>query len=180
MKKNKIGRVILLVFVSIVIVVSGAVGAYMFRQTLVKDNTFVPAKVSCEISERFDGTTKNSIIVKNTSNIDVYIRVRLVSYWVQINAQGVEEIVAKPSEMPTFTPGNGWIKGSQDTYYYTQPVGPGDNAAELLGSGMILSQSEEGYRQVIDVFAEAIQSEPEDAVENWNVTVSNRQIVNVP
>lgn len=81
--------------------------AYMFRQTAPIKNEFTEANVACSVQETFDGTQKTSIKVKNDSNIDCYLRVRLVSYWQNAN----NEIVGMPSVIPeipeTSAPGNG-------------------------------------------------------------------------
>ena len=72
---------------------------------------------------------------------------------------------------------DGWIAGSNHTYYYTAPVEPGGYTPvmcqpftlaekELLGGTTIY--------QVVEVFAEAVQAEPADAAQEvWGVTVEN-------
>ncbi len=132
--------------------------------------------VDCEVQEKIDSplTKKESIIVEDTVNIDAYLRVRFVSYWVRVNdATGGKEIVSKPSEMPEFEISEKWILGKNNTYYYKTPVSPKDFTEELLAPGAVIQLAEEdGYRQVIEVFAEAIQSKPSSYVENsWNVIV---------
>lgn len=132
--------------------------------------------VDCEVQEKIDSplTKKESIIVEDTVNIDAYLRVRFVSYWVRVNdATGGKEIVSKPSEMPEFEISEKWILGKNNTYYYKTSVSPKDFTEELLAPGAVIQLAEEdGYRQVIEVFAEAIQSKPSSYVENsWNVIV---------
>ena len=66
----------------------------------------------------------------------------------------------------------GWIKGTNNTYYYTKPVSPAAQTGSLLSSPIILEEDENGYMQVIEVFAEAIQSKPYNAVINsWKVSM---------
>lgn len=169
MKKHRILPVILIV-VLVVTVLCGTVLAYMFRQTEYEDNYFTPAGVSCKVQEKTDSplTKKTSIKVQNTGNIDAYLRVRLVSYWV--GADG--NIVAKPSSVPEITPAEGWIKGTNDTYYYQSPISPENSTKELLSAPIVLAEDENGYLQVVEVFAEAIQSKPENAVtDSWNVSL---------
>ena len=180
MKKYRILPIILITVLIVSLTLCGTVLAYMFRQTEYKVNEFTPANVSCEVLEKFDGEQKTSIQVQNTSNIDAYIRVRFVSYWV--DAEG--KIVAKPSEMPTIDPASGWLAGTNNTYYYQSPIGPGGSTPNLLkeGTSITLKQDENGYLQVIEVFAEAIQSKPQDAaVNSWKVTIdSSGNITAVP
>lgn len=164
-----IGSVVLLV------AVCGTVLAYMFRETDSKLNQFIPARVDCEVHEMTNSevSEKTGIKVKNTGNIAAYLRVRFVSYWVQTDENGNVQIAAKPSQMPEFQMADNWVKGSEDTYYYKSPVAPDNFTAELLASGSFIALEEEnGYSQVVEVFAEAIQSEPTaSAAESWAVTI---------
>ena len=149
MKKHPIFIVILIASLVVALTLCGTVLAYMFRQTEYKDNEFVPANVSCKVVEAFDGIEKTSIQVQNTGNI-----------------------VAKPCTMPEINMATGWIKGTNNTYYYTKPVSPAAQTGSLLSSPIILEEDENGYMQVIEVFAEAIQSKPYNAVINsWKVSM---------
>lgn len=175
MKKRQILLPIVVIILATVLFICGNVFAYMFKQSEAVENAFVPAKVACTVLETFDGTQKTSIEVTNDtnkgSNIDAYIRVRLVSYWA--DAKG--NIVAKPSAVPAFSLGAGWVKGSNDTYYYMYPVAAGGKTGNLLASSLTLSEvDEDGNRQVVEVFAEAIQSEPKVAVTgSWGVSLND-------
>ena len=151
--------------------ICGSVFAYMFSRTEDKTTKFIPAKVSCKVAEEFDPATgvKSSIQVTNTGNIDAYLRVRLVTYWV--GADG--KVAPKSSPALSITPANGWVEGSDNTFYYPIPVLPNDITPELLGTPITLI-SEDGFRQVVEVFAEAIQAKPAGAVtESWDVTLDD-------
>ena len=178
MKKYRILPIILVTVLVVSLTLCGTVLAYMFRQTEYKVNEFTPANVSCKVVEKFDGEQKTSIQVQNTSNIDAYLRVRIVSYWV--DAEG--KIVAKPSEMPTIAPASGWLAGTNNTYYYQSAVASNMLTNELLASPISLKKDSEGYLQVIEVFAEAMQSKPQDAaINSWKVTIdSSGNITAVP
>ena len=157
-----------------VVTICGIAYAYMFTRSEQMKNEFTPADVMCEVVESFNNTSgeKSSIKVENTGKIDAYIRVRLVSYWVDNKGN----IVAKASEMPAVNITDDWIKDeAESTYYYKSTVAPGDLTKELLGDIMILKKDEvNGYYQVVEVFAEAIQSLPVDAVTNsWEVTLTD-------
>lgn len=166
-------RLIPVALLMAMVLICGSVFAYMFMRTANQTSTFVPAKVSCTVSEEFNQTTgaKSSITVKNTGNIDAYLRVRLVSYWVDSN----NNVAAKSSpnlELNYDT--TNWIAGSDDTFYYIHPVLPGDSTPVLFPGSITLDESAEGFRQVVDVFAEAIQAKPADAAtESWDVTLED-------
>lgn len=168
MKKHRILSVLLIAELVVSLLLCGTVFAYMFRRTEYKDNEFTPANVACKVVEEFNGVRKARIQVQNTGNIDAYLRVRLVSYWVDADGN----IVAKPSAMPEINMAAGWIQGANNTYYYKTPVSPTKQTTSLLSSPITLGKDENGYMQVIEVFAEAIQSEPRSAVTgSWGVTV---------
>lgn len=174
MKNLKILSVLLLA--TALVVLTSSVGAYMRKQTPTVENAFVPAEVSCEVVENFDGKGKDSITVKNTSTIEAYLRLRLVTYWVVENElTGEMEILSKISKPLNFQFNEtDWLK-SGDTYYYKAPVAPEGVTSDLLikENPIILEKNPvDGSYQVVEVFAEAIQSLPEEAVEAaWNVNV---------
>mgnify|MGYP005962249637 CR=1 FL=1 len=127
-------------------------------------NKFLPTKVTCEVTEKFNGTTgeKTKVNVKNTGTIDAFIRVKLVTY--RTNDQG--QHIGGTASLPAFTLGTGWVKYG-DYYYYTKPVAPNQNPETNLTDSMMLIGSyldTDGGKQAVDVMAEAIQSVPEDAV----------------
>lgn len=171
--KRKTQSRILWLLVVLLVLSCGSTMAYMFRQTQKLENNFTPAEVSCQVAEAFDGNQKTSITVKNTGNIPAYLRVRLVTYWV--NDEG--DIMPVASPQLTIQTTNGWISGADNTYYYPTPIEPETTTPELLAAPIALQTNEAGHHQVIEVFAEAIQSEPENAVKSWPVTVSNGTII---
>lgn len=173
MKQKKVFRTILILALLIAISLCGTVFAYMFRQTEVTENKFTPADVSCDVVEETTDTAKTSVKIQNTGNIDAYLRVRFVSYWVN----GAGEVAPKASEIPAISMNSGWIQGSDQTYYYSEAVAAGELTPELL-DGPIALKAEGGYTQVIEVFAEAIQSQPTNAVvDSWKVTLDSNGII---
>ena len=174
----KAKRILLWALLVSLVLVCGVTIAYLYRATNDVTNELVPGRVDCEVHEVADGTSatngtvntgsKTSIKVENTGNLEAWLRVRLVSYWVDASGN----IMPKASPDVSFTRGEGWVVGKGDnTYIYAKPVIPGAFTEELLGSEITLKTSEEGYRQVVEVFADAIQSEPATAVtEAWGYT----------
>ncbi len=154
---------ILAVLVLMVGIAVGGTVAYLIDKTDPVENQFTPSTVTVEIEEEFSGTMKKNVTAKNTGNIPVYIRILLVTY--RVNEAG--ERIGGAAVIPTFTPGDGWtlIDGY---YYYGKPVDPDKTPdVPLIGEdGIILTEYEDpdGGKQVVEVIAEAIQAEPEDAV----------------
>ncbi len=160
-----------LLLMTVLLLSIGSVGAYMRKQTEVVENVFIPAEVSCVVDETFNGINKTKIAIQNTSNIDAYLRLRLVTYWVNSNG----EIIFKKSQALSEInyDSNYWIK-SGDTYYYKNPVRSNGFTEDLLKQDIQLGVNSDGNRQVIQVFAEAIQSKPAEAVISaWSVNLDS-------
>lgn len=134
-------------------------------------NTFDPSKVTCEVQEKFDGKVKSDVNVKNTGDIDAFIRVKLVTY--RTNDAG--QHIGGTAALPQFTLGANWVEYN-GYYYYTLPVAPGNKPATKLTDSMTLTESyddADGGHQSIDVMAEAIQSVPAEAVgQAWGVSIA--------
>jgi len=174
-KKHILNKIQLLIFSLLVIttVTVGGTVAYLTTKTESVVNTFKPSQVSCSVDEVFKNNVKKKVNVTNESDIDAYIRVKLVTY--RVNEAGNH--IGGEATVPPFTPGTNW-KLHGGYYYYTLPVAPGEkpdfdlideNGIELRGS----YDDADGGKQVIEVMAEAIQSEPAKAVgEAWGVTIT--------
>ena len=176
MKKSKSTtstKTVMLVVAVVLVVCIGVAGTLMFLvdKTSEVTNTFEPANVKCQVEESFDTKVKKNVNVKNTSNIDAYIRVKLVTY--RVNDKG--EKIGGTATIPNFTLGVGWFE-KDGFYYYNKPVAQDAKpATDLIGdSGITLVKynDADGGRQVVEVIAEAIQSVPTSVVaEKWKVKV---------
>lgn len=189
MKRNK-NIVLITIFIVTLAAAIGITIAYMFKKSEVT-NHFNPAQVSCRVHEKLDdiehtdginiGSKKSDITVENTGNITSYLRVRLVSYWVDEKG----DVVGEPSKMPTINyDQSNWIAGSDNTYYYKKPVDAGEQTAILCDAFTLeqkIDSDSDTLYQVVEVFAEAVQANPQDAVEAaWKVTLVNSQIEVAP
>ena len=177
MKKKRTKAILLLLLLLLSLAAVAVTIAYMFHDSNVLKNFFLPAKVNCAVEETFNKETgiKSSVAVRNTGNITAFLRVRLVSYWVD----GDGNIMGKPSEMPTVSyDTDKWIKGSDDTYYCKTPVLRGELSPELLTASVQLKYPpESAYYQVLEIIPEAIQEDPAAAIEEaWGVTLKNAEI----
>ena len=166
---------VLLIISVLIAAASFAVYSYYFKSANAASLRLTPAYVMCEVVEEYSEPyeEKTSIKIKNTGNTDEYLRFRVVSYWV--NADG--DIVGKPSVMPKIEyDDNYWIKDpDNDTYYYKLPVSsvaPDNLTAEFLKEGKTIElvtghydPTDEDVRQVVVFIPEAVQADPEEAVE---------------
>ena len=170
-RSKKTGTLLFSLVLLLTMMIGGTL-AYLTMKTDPIQNVFTPSHVSCFVEEDFDGTTKSNVNVRNDSDINAYIRVKLVTYRVNAANQHIGGI----ADLPTFTLGAGWVKHTDGYYYYTQPVAPGASPAANLTDSMTLTgvyNDADGGKQVVEVMAEAIQSVPTSAVVSaWNVDPS--------
>ena len=197
MKNKRLLRISAILLVAAVL--TTAVNAFMINRSQTFYNKFVPASVKCEIEEQFSDSTvtstKSSIQVKNTGNTDAYIRVRLVFHWedskgnvVGKNMDLSESIKDFSSEgFDSYFKSEDWvIDGDNYTYYYKEPVAPEGFTSELLNKDITMGPYVHTvqidskttvtyyYYPVIEVLAEAVQSNPAEAVtEAWPVTLDS-------
>ena len=175
-RRGRMATVVLSLVLLLALAVGGTV-AWLNARTPKVTNTFTPAHVTCEVEEAFDKTTgvKTDVNVKNTSDIDVYIRVKLVTY--RTNDAG--QHIGGTAELPAFTLGENWVE-KDGYYYYTLPVAPGKTPAANLADKMTLTASYDDAddgKQALDVMAEAIQSAPEEAVADaWGVKIAQGSV----
>lgn len=164
-RSKKTGMLFLSLLLVIGMVVGGTV-AWLSTKSAPITNTFLPSKVACQVQEEFNSTTgvKTNVNVENTGDTQAFIRVKLVTY--RTNDQG--QHIGGTASLPTFTLGANWVS-YDGYYYYTLPVAPGERPETNLTDSMTLTGSypdTDGGKQAVDVMAEAIQSVPEDAVQD--------------
>jgi hypothetical protein len=192
MKHGNTKRLSIIIVGAILIVASVSVTvAYMIIRSPEITNSFVPAKIDCQVLETEtiidDVVTKTSVTAQNTGDVDAYIRVRVVTYWEDSKGN----LVARTSPENKFD-GDwkyndaAWIyDDTNQTFYHKAPVGANDVTAELLGSGFDgitlkpESVEQEGnvtftYYPVVEFIVEGIQGAPDTAVkESWGVTLDS-------
>ena len=169
--------------VSLLLLLGIAIGstvAFLATKTGAKENTFTPSKVSSQVTEDFNGTTKSNVAVKNTGDIDAYIRATVNITWRQDQNTAEQTVSAKvPKEGVdyeiTYADRTGWAQGPGGYWYYLRPVAPDDSTGTLIESCTQLDGAEvpKGYHLSVEIIASAIQSVPAKAVgEAWGVTIT--------
>lgn len=139
--------------------------AYLVTSTDPVTNTFTPASVSTEVNEDFDGITKSNVTIKNTGNIDAYIRATVVVNWAsdsETEKNVVSGIVPKEGTDYTidWTMVN-WVKVG-DYYYYTQKVAAKGETKQLFTDCKLKEgvTPPSGYHLQVTILADGIQAEP--------------------
>ena len=164
-----------IVLFSLALILLFAVGgtiAYIVTSTNDVKNTFEPAQVACEVEEQFDGAIKENVKIRNTGDIDAYIRAAVIITWK--DSDGNISAVA-PVEGTDYTINynlGDWLKGSDGYYYFKNPVPDGGLTDTALIDSCEFTGRENRpgaeYELSVEILADAIQSVPPTAVnESW-------------
>ena len=155
MKTMKMKSVLLLALVAVLLLSAvGGTVAYLVTATGPVENVFTPPKYDTDIDEKFDNEEKTSITVKNKGEVDVYVRVAIVGYYVD---DETGNIVAVWKGSPTITPK--WTK-EDGFYYYNGIVKPGKATENLLANPIAVdTTSHPGAHLVVTVVHQSIQAE---------------------
>ena len=160
---------------SLALILLFAVGgtlAYIVTSTNDVKNTFEPAQVACEVEEQFNGNEKSDVKIKNTGNTDAYIRAAVIITWK--DSDGNISAVA-PMEDKDYTINyqiGDWILGSDGYYYFKYSVAAGAVTGTALIQSCVLldtcNRPGDNYDLSVEILADAIQSTPDNAVEeSW-------------
>lgn len=161
---------------AVLLLLGAAVGstvAFLIDKTEPVKNSFEYAKVSCEVTENFTNNKKDNVRVKNTGTTDAYIRATYVVNWVDAQGNIASSDPAGYKYTLTANLNNSWTKGSDGYFYYTSPIAPGDSTQGSLLTCTVTYPDNPEYTLSVEVLAEAIQSTPDNAVqEAWGVSIS--------
>ena len=168
-----------ILFIAVVMLIGAVVGstvAFLVTQTDPVENKFSYAKLSTEITEYFDGTTKKDVQVTNTGDTAAYIRATYVVTWRDMSGNVVPSVPEGYSYSLTENPDGTWKKLG-DYFYYPTPVEPTEPNNSTLGSLLnctVTHPDNPEYVLNVEILASAIQSTPANAVtEAWGVTPSS-------
>ena len=176
-RKSKVrmnrATVLLIAIIMLVGVVAGSTVAYLIDKTPDVANTFEYGKVSCEITETFKDNVKSNVQVKNTGNVDAYIRAAVVVNWLDEYDNIVASVPTGYSYDLQAPLNSNWVKHDDGYFYYKLPVAPQGSTDSSLLTCTVTRPENPIYRLSVEILATAIQSEPVNAVENaWGVNPS--------
>lgn len=160
----------LALFLGLTLLLAAAVGttvAYLVTSTPSLVNVFLGSKADCGIVEKFDGEKKTDVSIKNTGDVESYIRAALVISWVTGDGRTVH--AQKPIEdtdyTMTFPSKTDWEYCETDGFwYYKKPVAAGETTGILIQECAALKEGPEGYWLSVEILASSIQASPETAV----------------
>jgi predicted amidohydrolase len=164
----------LFALLAIVMVIGAVVGttvAFLITNTGPVENKFAYASVSCAVEEKFDGSRKEKVQIKNTGSTDAYIRATYVVNWVDAQGNIVASVPKDYHYKLEENPDSKWTEGNDGYFYYLSPVAPGEFTPGSLLTCTVTRPENPEYRLSVEILATAIQSTPAKAVtEAWGVT----------
>ena len=173
-KKNII---VIAALTAILLASVGGVFAFLVSRPAPVTNEFTPASVTCAVEETFEGGTDRDVKIRNTGNVNAYIRAMVIFTF----EDGDGKVLAvSPKEGTDYTvvwAESGWLKGADGFWYHVSAVAPNGTTSDLIESASLIG-APDGFDLNIQVIATAIQSDPTTAVEQaWDVTVSNGIVI---
>lgn len=154
----------------------GTTTAFLIATSEPVTNIFNPATVTSDVEESFENDVKSNVKIKNTGNTEAYIRATFVVTWKDNQNRNVYGTAPVEGTDYIITLNqNGWFKGSDEFYYYKQPVAAGSSTAVLINScAPVAGKTPVGYGLNVEILSSAIQSTPTSVVASqWGVTVAD-------
>lgn len=165
--------VLLLSMILLIGIAVGTTVAFLVARTEPMKSTFEYAKVSCEVTG-----SKENVQIKNTGNTAAYIRATYVVTWRDAYGKVAVSVPGGYSYTLTENLGNNWKKGTDGYFYYTSPVAPGNSTLDSLPTCNVTYPDNPEYTLSVEILAEAIQSEPAEAVQQaWGATLVGGQLI---
>ena len=159
--------VLLLSMILLIGIAAGTTVAFLVARTGLIKSTFEYAKVSCEVTG-----SKDNVQITNTGDTVAYVRAAYVVTWRDSDGNVVVSVPGDYSYILTENLGNYWSKGMDGYFYYSLPVSPGSSTEESPLNCTVTYPENSEYTLSVEVLAEAIQSEPAEAVQQaWGATI---------
>ena len=176
-KNKKLVLLISVVAILILALTAGTTLAWLKSSSGPVVNTFEPARVTSQVEEKTDKGIKSEVKIKNTSNIDAYIRATVVINWVDKDGNVAAQKPEVNKDYTIIFPENTkWFTGPGGYYYFPTPVASKADTDVLINSCQLKdgAQAPEGYSLSVEIIADAIQSVPTHVVvDNWKVKLDS-------
>lgn len=172
---------------AVVLLLAGVAGTFAWLSvTGVLVNEFGFGSVTPSVDETIKDNVKSDVTIENTGSAPAYLRVAVDIYWQDKDGARLwEEPVAGTDytiewgNVPKASASNGassWVAASDGLYYWTSSVAPMGKTDVLIKS--VSEKKADGKNLVVDISTQAIQSTPDDAVNDaWKCTVTDGVLV---
>lgn len=176
-KPGKILAGIAVLCLLVALCTTGGVYAYLVSVAPPLSNSFEPAVVTCDVEEVFTDGVKRDVRVRNTGNINAFIRAAVVVNFVSDDGKILATSPVPNTDYTVSWDASGWMQGADGYWYHRKAVAPDGLTAPLIKEAKALS-APAGYRLQIQIVAAAVQAAPSDAVgQAWGATVSDGELI---
>lgn len=170
-----------------ILLFAGVAGTFAWLSvTGVLVNEFGFGSVAPSVDETLKDNVKSDVAITNKGTAPAYLRVAVDIYWQDQNGARLwEEPVAGTdytiewgavSDASATSSASSWVAASDGFYYWTSSVAPMGKTDVLIKR--VSETKRDGKNLVVDISTQAIQSTPDDAVNDaWKCTVKNGVLV---
>jgi len=162
MKFSQNRKAVLLVLSLALLIAVGVGGtlAFLTDKTDEVQNTFTPTSVGTHVQEdEFDGKTKTNVKIRNTGDINAYVRAMVVVSWQNDKGDVYAPAPVENVDYEIDWYDSGWVK-ADGYYYYTSAIEPGKSTSNLIDRAIQKQNCADGsYKLHIEIIAESIQAE---------------------
>lgn len=165
---------VILILSSLLLTVCLSIGttyAYLLSRSETVTNTFTPGTAVNTIEETFNNDEKKDVKVKNTGNINAFIRATIVITWQNEKGEVYPVLPVNGTDYDiTLNPDEGWFEDN-GIYYCKKEVAPGDSTPVLIEKcTQVIANAPKGYGLNVEILSSSIQSLPRSAVqEAWGI-----------
>ena len=182
-KKSGFWRRPALVVLSLAMLLLVSVGgtlAFLVDKTDSVQNTFTPSTMTTTIEEDFDEETKEDVQIKNTGEVDAWIRATVIFNWADAAGNPVKQVDMDDLNITWYD--SGWFQGTDGYYYHEDVVTKNGGLTDVLITSVKLADgitppAGADHLQVT-IVSQAIQSSPEAALTatGWPVQINGGQL----
>lgn len=170
-----------------ILLFAGVAGTFAWLSvTGVLVNEFGFGSVAPSVDETLKDNVKSDVAITNKGTAPAYLRVAVDIYWQDQNGARLwEEPVAGTdytiewgavSDASATNSASSWVAASDGFYYWTSSVAPMGKTDVLIKR--VSETKRDGKNLVVGISTQAIQSTPDDAVNDaWKCTVKNGVLV---
>lgn len=169
---------LILILSSLLLTVCLSIGttyAYLLSRSETVTNTFTPGTAGNTIEESFENDVKKDVKVKNTGNINAFIRATIIITWQNKEGEVYPVLPEKGTDYDiTLNPDNGWFE-NKGIYYCKTEVAPGASTPVLIKEcTQKIANAPKGYGLNVEILSSSVQSLPRSAVKDaWGIYVSS-------
>ena len=174
MKKTQ-GMKLIIAIACIILTCSTIAGIYavLMGKTDAVTNTFALGAITCDINETFDGIVKSNVSIRNTSEVEAFIRADINVTWMSNDGTSVySDTPVLGIDYNMVLNQDDWFEGADGHYYHKGIVKSGELSDVLIRTAEMLNGATQpnGFHLSIEVISSSIQANPRKAIKDaWYV-----------